>query len=285
MTSPATGLDLVASWPVAHAAVGWRHRDGRVASVGDGGRRFALASVTKLLTASAVLVAVEEEIVVLDEAAGPPGATVRLLLAHASGLPFEGREPIAPPGERRAYGNAAYEVLAELVAERAQMPFADYLHEAVLVPLAMTATTLDGSPGAGATSTLDDMLRFAQELLAPGRVLAPETLAEATTAQVPDLDGVLPGYGRQAPNPWGLGFEIRGTKTPHWTPPAASPETFGHFGQAGCFLWVDPRAGVALVALTDEAFGDWALERWPALGADVLEAAGAGGSHGPGPDR
>src|SRR3546814_6577711 len=71
--------------------------------------------------------------------------------------------------------------------------------------------------------------------------------------------------------------------TPHWTPPAASPETFGHFGQAGCFLWVDPRAGVALVALTDEAFGDWALERWPALGAEVLEAAGAGGSHGPGP--
>src|SRR3546814_824243 len=131
VTSPATGLDLVASWPVAHAAVGWRHRDGRVASVGDGGRRFALASVTKLLTASAVLMAVEEEIVVLDEAAGPPGATVRLLLAHASGLPFEGREPIAPPGERRAYGNAAYEVLAELVAERAQMPFADYLHEAV----------------------------------------------------------------------------------------------------------------------------------------------------------
>src|SRR3546814_8402419 len=87
----------------------------------DGGRRFALASVTKLLTASAVLVAVEEEIVVLDEAAGPPGATVRLLLAHASGLPFEGREPIAPPGERRASGNAAYEVLAELVAERAQI--------------------------------------------------------------------------------------------------------------------------------------------------------------------
>src|SRR3546814_792261 len=161
VTSPATGLDLVASWPVAHAAVGWRHRDGRVASVGDGGRRFALASVTKLLTASAVLVAVEEEIVVLDEAAGPPGATVRLLLAHASGLPFEGREPIAPPGERRAYGNAAYEVLAELVAERAQMPFADYLHEAVLVPLAMTATTLDGSPRSEEhTSELQSLMRI-----------------------------------------------------------------------------------------------------------------------------
>src|SRR3546814_15085227 len=101
------------------------------------------------------------------------------------------------------------EVLAELVAERAQMPFADYLHEAVLVPLAMTATTLDGSPGAGATSTLDDMLRFAQELLAPGRVLAPETLAEATPAQRPDLPAVLPGDGRPAPNPGGPGHQNR----------------------------------------------------------------------------
>src|SRR3546814_11926773 len=121
-TSPATGLDLVASWPVAHAAVGWRHRDGRVASVGDGGRRFALASVTKLLTASAVLIAVEEEIVVLDEAAGPPGATVRLLLAHASGLPFQRRAQIAPPGQRRAFGNPAYEMLAELGAASAPPP-------------------------------------------------------------------------------------------------------------------------------------------------------------------
>src|SRR3546814_21067080 len=136
----------------------------------------------------------------------------------------------------------------------------------------MTAPTLDGSPGAWATSSLNDILRFAQELLAPGRVLAPETLAEATTAQVPDLDGVLPGYGRQAPNPWRPGFEIRGTKTPHWTPPAASPDTFGHFGQPGCFLWVDPRAGVARVALTAAASADWRLERWPAP-CDEVSAA------------
>src|SRR3546814_18575134 len=90
--------------------------------------------------------AVEEEIVVLDEAAGPPGATVRLLLAHASGLPFEGREPIAPPGERRAYGNAAYEVLAAPVAERPQLPFPDHLPAAVLVPLPLPPTPPDRPP-------------------------------------------------------------------------------------------------------------------------------------------
>ncbi len=82
--------------------------------------------MTKLLTATAVLVAVQEEILDLDEPAGPPGATVRLLLCHASGLPFDGDEPIAPPGQRRIYGNAAYEVLGDLVAPaRRRRCFAD----------------------------------------------------------------------------------------------------------------------------------------------------------------
>lgn len=269
------GLELLEGWPAQHRAAGWLARDGRSARAGDAERVFPLASVTKLLSAAAVLVAVEEEIVHLDEPSGPPGSTVRLLLAHASGLPFEGDEPIAPPGQRRAYGNAAYERLAALVEERSGMRFATYLDEAVLQPLAMASTTLTGSAGAGASSTLEDLLRFAGELLAPGRVLAATTLQEATTPQLPDLDGVLPGYGRQSPNPWGLGFELRDAKSPHWTPPSASPATFGHFGQSGCFLWVDPDAGVACAALTDEPFGDWAFQAWPALGESALHAATA----------
>ena len=84
---------------------------------------------------------------------------------------------------------------------------------------------------------------------------------------------MLPGFGRQRPNPWGLGFEVMGTKAPHWMPPEASPRTFGHFGQSGAFLWVDPDAGVACVGLGDQPFGDWAREEWPRLGAAVLDAA------------
>jgi CubicO group peptidase (beta-lactamase class C family) len=198
---------------------------------------------------------------------------VRLLLCHASGLPFDGDRPIAAPGQRRVYGNAAYEVLGELVAARADGPFPDYVREAVVLPLGMTATSVDGSPAHGARSTVDDLLRFADELLHPGQVLAPETLVEATTPQLPDLDGVLPGFGRQSPNPWGLGFELRGHKHPHWTPPEASPATFGHFGQSGAFLWVDPQAGVACTALADQAFDEWAIGAWPALGSAVLAAA------------
>jgi len=253
-------------------------RDGRQATAGDATAVLRLASVTKVLTALAVLVAVEEEVVALDEPAGPPGATVRLLLAHASGLPFDGRTPIAQPAQRRIYGNAAYEVLGELLEARTGLPAGRYIHEAVCQPLGMADTTVPGSPAASGRGTVADLLRLGAELLAPTRLLAPETLAEATTVQHPGLDGVLPGFGRQRPNDWGLGLEIRGTKSPHWMPAEVSPATFGHFGQSGSFLWVDPEAGVACAGLSDTPFGDWARAAWPVLGREVLAAAQRGRS-------
>jgi CubicO group peptidase (beta-lactamase class C family) len=268
------GLDSLATWPGTRRAAGWSSRAGQRASAGDTAWPFPLASVTKLLTATAVLVAAQEAILELDEPAGPPGSTVRLLLCHASGLPFEGSGPVAAPATRRIYGNPAYEVLGVLVAERAGVPFEDYVREGVLEPLGMGGTTATGSPAHGAVSTLDDLLRLADELLEPGRVLAEELLAEATTPQLPDLDGVLPGFGQQRPNPWGLGFELKGTKAPHWTPPGASPRTFGHFGQSGAFLWIDPDAGVACAGLGDQPFGDWAVPAWNTLGSAVLAIAG-----------
>ena len=83
---------------------------------------------------------------------------------------------------------------------------------------------------------------------------------------------MVPGLGSYDPNPWGLGFELKDAKSPHWTAPSGSPRTFGHFGGAGTFLWVDPDAGVACVVLTDREFGDWAPPLWSALSADVLAA-------------
>ncbi|MEO9139590.1 MAG: serine hydrolase, partial [Jatrophihabitans sp.] len=84
------------------------------------------------------------------------------------------------------------------------------------------------------------------------------------------LRGVLPGYGGRDPNDWGLGFEIRGTKSPHWTATANSTGTYGHFGQCGTMLWIDPEAQLALVAIADRDFGDWSKNAWPALGDAVL---------------
>jgi CubicO group peptidase (beta-lactamase class C family) len=234
-------------------------------------REYRLASVTKLLTACAVLVAAEEGILELDEPAGPAGSTVRHLLAHASGLPFDSGPILAPPGARRIYSNVAYDLLGDVVADRSGLSFTDYLRAAVFEPVGMASTELRGSPAAFAYGTLADLLAFAQELSAP-RIVARETLDEATSVQFPGLAGVIPGIGRQDPSDWGLGFEVRGHKSPHWTGIQNSPRTFGHFGGAGTFLWVDPDARLALVVLTDLEFGDWALEAWPKLSDEVLGA-------------
>src|SRR4051812_137827 len=108
------GVDVLAqvdSWPPEAVAVGLL-RDGEViAAHGPLDRVFRWASVTKLVTAIAVLVAAEEGVVDLDEPAGPPGSTVRHLLAHASGLSFDAGPPIAKPGQRRIYSNAGFEAL------------------------------------------------------------------------------------------------------------------------------------------------------------------------------
>jgi CubicO group peptidase (beta-lactamase class C family) len=254
----------VEGWPCEHAAVAVI---GAVeGSVGDRARRFPWASVTKLATAVAMLVAAEEGIVDLDEPAGPPGSTFRHLLAHASGLPFDHGVPIARPGARRIYSNYGFEVAAAFVEERAGMPFTDYFAHV----WDDTTAVLSGSAGSGVEGTLDDLLALARELRAPTRV-APETLAEACEVQFPGLVGVLPGFGRQEPNDWGLGFELRDAKAPHWTGSRNSPRTFGHFGRAGTFLWLDPDADVALACLTDLAFGDWAAEAWPRLADSVLQ--------------
>jgi CubicO group peptidase (beta-lactamase class C family) len=253
-------LRQIDGWSCDHAAVGTVGE-----TYGDVDHRFGWASVTKPVSAVAMLVAAEEGLVDLDEPAGPPGSTFRHLLAHASGLPFEAGAPIARPGERRIYSNSGFDVAAALVAERAEMPFADYFHTV----WQGTGIRLEGPAGSGASGTLADLLAVADELQEPRR-LDPETLAEASTVQFPGLEGVLPGFGRQTPNDWGLGFELRGAKSPHWTGAHNSPRTFGHFGRSGTFLWVDPAAGLALACLTDRAFGDWAAEAWPRLADAVL---------------
>ncbi len=261
-------LAQVADWPTERAAVGVTTADAELGAVGPRGDVLAWASVTKLLTALAVLVAVEEGAVDLDAAAGPEGSTIRHLLAHASGLAPDERRPLAAPGTRRIYSNAGFEVLAESVAAATGIAFADYLREAVLEPLGLERP-LDGSPASGYAGSLDDLLRLARELLGP-TLVAPETLAEATAVAFPGLTGVLPGFGRQEPNDWGLGFELRDAKSPHWTGAKNSPRTFGHFGRSGTFLWVDPDAGLACACLTDLEFGDWARDAWPKLSSAVV---------------
>ena len=265
-------LQQIAEWPAAHAAAGLSTASAVVAEHGDVAFRLGWGSVTKPVVAYATLVAAEEGALDLDEPAGPEGSTVRHLLAHASGLAWDAPGPIGRPGERRIYSNTGYLALAEHVATRTEMPFADYLRAAVLEPLGLEAT-LEGDAAGGMVGTVRDMLAFGREALAP-TLVAPETLAEATTVQFPGLDGVLPGFGRQTPNDWGLGFELRDGKSPHWTGSRNSPRTYGHFGSkpgTATFLWIDPERQLVASAVADVSFGEWAAAAWPALSDALLE--------------
>jgi CubicO group peptidase (beta-lactamase class C family) len=268
-------LEQIDDWPVRRVAVAVVDARDVLASRGPDEEDFPWASVTKLLSALTVLDTVQDGLVDLDEPAGPPGSTVRHLLAHASGIAPDDDTVLGPPGRRRVYSNRGFEVLADVVAARAGRPFADLLHERVCAPLGLAATRLEGSPAHGAVGPLRDLARLGQELVEP-TLIAPDLMAEATQPVFPGLSGVLPGFGRQDPNDWGLGFELRDAKSPHWTGARNSPRTFGHFGRTGTFLWVDPVVGLACACLTDRDFGPWAAKVWPALSDDVLTAFAGG---------
>jgi len=259
-----------ADWQVPHAAAAVVSADGVVDSFGELDREFPLASVTKLLTTYAVLVALAEEALELDDPAGPPGSTVRHLFAHTSGYGFESDAPaITRPGSKRIYSNRGIEELAAHLASVTGIEFGAYLSEGVLEPLALKTTQLRGSAAFAGTSTVTDLAVFARELLAP-TLLERSSLDAAVAVQFPGLPGILPGLGRFDPLDWGLGFERNFGRPGHWAGSVISRSAFGHFGASGTFVWVDPQAGLACVCLTDHNFDAWAKQAWPALTDAVL---------------
>lgn len=272
MSAPAASpLEAVDTWGAEHAAAAAVDARGAVHRHGDTRRAVRVASITKLFTAWATLVALEEGAVTLEDPLGPPGATLRHVLCHASGLDFDGTQVLAAPATRRIYSDGGYEQIAAHVEAATGIDFPTYLHDAVVAPLGLQQTELRGGAGAHLWSDVEDLLVFSAELAAP-QLLHPDTVAAALTPQFAELPGVVPGWGSYDPCPWGLGPELRGTKSPHWTGATASPGTFGHFGGSGTLLWVDPVASVRCIALTDRPFDDWAVAAWPPF-SDAVRAA------------
>jgi len=267
-------LRQIDGWAVEFAAAGAVDPAGQTHTHGDSTLAVRLASLSKPVAALAVLIAAEEGVVDLDEPAGPPGSTVRHLLAHTSGLPFEGTEPIARPEHRRIYSNEGFRVLAAHLSERAEMPFVEYVREAVCAPLAIGLDPA-GDPGSGMHASLDDVLALGRELLSP-RLLADETRDEMIAVQFAGRSGVLPDYGRFDPLDWGLGVQLN-TRPPSWMGTRTSPRTYGHFGGSGTFLWVDPDVRVVCAGLTTREFDEWAKHAWPLLADAVLDELGTSG--------
>ena len=266
-------FDLIDTWLVDNAAAAVIERSGDIHYHGDESREFRLASVSKVITAWAVLVACEEGTVSLDDQVGRDECTLRHLLAHAGGFPFEDDAPVGAVGAKRIYSNTGYELAAAHLAERSEMGFWDYVDAAVFEPLGIVAAPQSGSAAKDARLDIVNLSLFLAEIRRP-RLISRDTFIDAVTPQFGELEGVVPGVGRFDPCPWGLGPEIRGAKWPHWTSPDNSAATYGHFGGSGTFVWVDPMADIACAVLTGREFDEWALAHWPEFSTAVLDEYG-----------
>lgn len=287
---------------------------------------FALASLTKPLVAAAVMVAAEEGAVDLDapvaevlEQYRVPSRrkiTPRHLLSHASGLPEVGPrgvasvdvEPVCPPETRRIYSNEGYAVLGQLLSLATGVPHAQYVHEAVFVPLGMDAVIglperedaralrvrepglaapgvalfntrewrRRGTAAGGAFASVDGYARFVRALLRRGDgLVAEETFDEFAAVQYPGLAGGVESFMTWPVADWALGCDVRDAKAPHWTGTRTSAPTLSHFGASGTIFFADPVAGVGLVCLgTRGTYSGWMMKpgHWPDLCDAVLDA-------------
>lgn len=140
--------------------------------------RFQIASISKQMTAVAVLLLAERGALRLDDPISrwltrPPsawsGITLHHLLSHTSGLGhwedypmidlagpadpdellavFAGLPPLFPVGQRWRYSSPGYVLLARAVERAADRPYAAFLAEEVFAPLGMTGSFAGAAAG------------------------------------------------------------------------------------------------------------------------------------------
>lgn len=207
------------------------------------------------------------------------------------------------PKTRVAYSNVGYMLLGIIVERITHQPFASALKTIVLDPLGIegyfgvepprrpariedvkkfTGTPFESyntlywrmraSPDGGLLTTAAGALQLIRVFLERERkFLHPETVTAATRNQVENLGGGMI-EGLEWPYcPWGLGPELRDAKTPHWTPTAASPTSFGHIGASGCIVWADPIADISWAILgTKTTSNAWNQQGFSAIGNAIL---------------
>jgi len=117
-------------------------------------------------------------------------------------------------------------------------------------------------PSANGHATARAVARIYSALLA-GRIIAPNTLDEATTEASAGPDFVL---GR--PSRFGLGFQL----TQPERPLGPNPRSFGHFGAGGSLGFADPDAGIAFAYVLNHSGPRWQNPRNRAL-LDAVYAA------------
>jgi CubicO group peptidase (beta-lactamase class C family) len=253
--------DLLDGWPTGSSAMVFQLRDGIVEPLDEAGdldERRTWASVSKLAVALAFGVEHDWGLHDFNESVGPRGATIADLLSHSSGLGLEEGDPVSPIGTRRVYSNVGVDTaVAAVVGER---DAASWLDQRIFAPLGMATTRLEDRPASGVVGSTRELATLAVAWLRPDGV-AIATRDRMIAPYRPDLNGVVPGFGRFTPCPWGLGPEVAGHKH-HWMGDWP-PESFGHFGQSGALALMNARDQLGVVATSPQPFGPWAVDLWP----------------------
>jgi len=263
-----------------------------------------IGSITKTLTAVLVLQCVHEQLADLDDPVGRfvpetgyRDATLRALLSHGSGMQSEPAGPwwertpgvavadllrandgsgaVAGAGEFFHYSNLGYALLGEAVARLRGASWWELVQERLLEPVQMRRTSYLPHPPHATGHSLDHFTGvLADEPATDTRAMAPAGQLWSTVEDLarwarflalghPDVlpAEVLREAGRAVPpaEDYGLGLRLLAYDG-RWL--------VGHTGtmpgfQAG--LFVDPRTGDGVVALTDATTGFDPLSLTPAL--------------------
>ncbi len=172
-------------------------------------------------------------------------------------------QPLSPPGTHTLYSDINFMVLGEIVQRVSHMPLPLYVRQHILLPLHMhdsgylpprawssriapteplahgqwlqgrvhdpIARRMAGVAGhAGLFGSADDLARFAQAMLQPGRLLKAQTLQELARLQSPAHESEWRGLGWQLQAPL---VANRDQQTPLGL--------IGHTGYTGTGLWID----------------------------------------------
>lgn len=261
----------MAGWPGSPAYVVFRLDAGLVKVVAVEGELDEVrpwASVSKMAVSLAFAVEVDWGHHTVSEALGPRGATLANLLSHSSGLGLEEGDPTVEVSTKRVYSNYGVDLAVKAVTN--DYDAATWLDDRVFAPLGMTTTRLEGRPSAGVVGSTNDMQVLAEAWLRPDAI-SKETRNRFITPYAPQLAGIVPGFGRFTPCPWGLGPEVRGNKS-HWMGDWPA-ESFGHFGQSGSLMLLNVNEGIGVVATSTESFGPWAVALWPTWTSAMRQVA------------
>lgn len=246
--------------------------DGQLHVIGNGNGRYQFASVTKLITTNVIaeivadgFVSFEEEVEDIYFSKGK--VTLQDLLSHSSGIRPE-YESCVPPRSKRVYTTEAFDIAEKHIIKKLGNGFENETIASIfsdgLKDELGCSITIEGSCGSGASGTADDLILLLREIREP-KFISVEMQRFLTTPYFPELDGVLPGWGHFERNIWGVGYEIKGDKYPHWMGSKASKNSFGHFGLSGAFVMHDPENKISIASLSNENFGPWAKIAWPEM--------------------